>query len=136
MAFDFFRKKWEKKKDPIQEEAVDAGASGEVARSTQPGEEPASDKKIFPLHVRRPVISEKAGVLQGMNQYVFKVERAVNKAEITKSIERHYGVHVRTVRIINVPGKQRRMRGVRGWRTGYKKAIVQLKQGEAIDAGA
>ena len=37
------------------------------------------------------------------------------------------------VRIINVPRKQRRLGGQKGWRKGYKKAIVRIKKGQRIE---
>jgi len=37
------------------------------------------------------------------------------------------------VKIINVPAKRRRLGRISGWRKGYKKAIVRLKEGQKIE---
>jgi large subunit ribosomal protein L23 len=48
-------------------------------------------------------------------------------------VEGIYGVKVTDVKIINVPRKKRRVRGQIGWKKGYKKAIVQVKEGQKIE---
>jgi len=37
------------------------------------------------------------------------------------------------VKIINLPPKKRRLGKIRGWRKGYKKAIVRIKEGQKIE---
>ncbi len=78
-------------------------------------------------------IAEKPESLMDMNQYVFKVSKKANKNEIKKAVEESYGVNVLKVRIINVPAKRRRLGRTRGWKKGYKKAIVTLKEGQKIE---
>jgi len=67
------------------------------------------------------------------NQYVFKVFPDANKIEIKKAIKEIYGADVEEVRIINVPRKKRRRGRIEGWRKGYKKAIVKIKEGQTIE---
>ena len=83
--------------------------------------------------LKTPHVTEKAVDLAEKNQYVFKVWPRVNKTEIGKAIEDIYGVDVLSVRIIKVPRKQRRLGKVQGWRKGYKKAIVKIKEGQKIE---
>jgi len=83
--------------------------------------------------LKTPQVTEKATDLAGKNQYVFKVYPKTNKVEIEKAIEELYGVDVISVKIINIPPKRRRLGRVRGWRKGYKKAIVKIKEGEKIE---
>ncbi|PIQ05738.1 MAG: 50S ribosomal protein L23 [Candidatus Nealsonbacteria bacterium CG18_big_fil_WC_8_21_14_2_50_37_10] len=83
--------------------------------------------------LKTPHATEKAADLAEKNQYVFKVWPRVNKTEIGKAIEDIYGVDVLSVRIIKVPRKQRRLGKVQGWRKGYKKAIVKIKEGQKIE---
>ncbi len=83
--------------------------------------------------IKEPHITEKATLLAEKNEYVFKVFPKANKPEIKKAIEEIYGVEVEKVRIINVPRKKRRRGRVEGWRKGYKKAIVKVKEGQAIE---
>lgn len=83
--------------------------------------------------LRAPQISEKATELTKYNQYIFKVGPSANKTEIKKVIKKLYGVDVLGVKIINVPRKQRRFGRTFGWRPGYKKAIVKVKEGQKIE---
>ena len=78
-------------------------------------------------------MTEKATELAKKNQYVFKVWPRANKVEIKKAIEDIYGVDVVSVKIIKVPRKRRRLGRISGWRKGYKKAIVKIKEGQKIE---
>ena len=80
-----------------------------------------------------PQITEKATDLAQKNQYVFKVFPKANKTEIKKAIEDLYKVEVSDVKIINVPKKRRRLGRISGWKKGYKKAIVKIKEGQKIE---
>lgn len=80
-----------------------------------------------------PHVTEKATDLTKINQYIFKVWPRANKFEIKKAIESLYGVKVIGVKIINIPKKKRRLGKVSGWRQGYKKAIVKIKEGQKIE---
>lgn len=83
--------------------------------------------------LKTPHITEKATDLTEKNQYVFKVYPETNKTEIKKAIQSLYGVDVISVKIINIPRRQRRLGRVLGWRKGYKKAIVRVKEGQKIE---
>lgn len=67
------------------------------------------------------------------NKYVFKVFSKANKKEIKKDIEDSYGVDVENVKIINVPKKKRKLGKQKGWRKGYKKAVIKVKKGQKIE---
>jgi len=83
--------------------------------------------------LKRPHISEKATILTEKDKYIFKVYSNANKTEIKKSVEGLYNVNVKAVNIINVHRKQRILQGIKGFKTGYKKAIVTLEKGEKIE---
>jgi len=83
--------------------------------------------------LKEPHISEKATVLADRNKYIFKVYPQANKIEAKKAIENLYGVRVKDVNIINVHRKKRILRGIEGFKSGYKKAIVTLEKGEKIE---
>lgn len=83
--------------------------------------------------LKTPQVTEKATSLVGQNQYVFKVWPRANKVETKKAIENLYGVDVISVKIIKVPRKRRRLGRISGWRKGYKKAIVKIKEGQKIE---
>ncbi len=83
-----------------------------------------------------PYLTEKTSILNTDDQYVFKVFKNANKVEIKKAIEKLYGVHVKKVRIIVVPSKERRLGRFEGEKAGFKKAMVRLRQGEKIEVAA
>lgn len=80
-------------------------------------------------------LSEKATLLQETNnQYVFKVARKANKLEIKRAVEQAFGVNVTDVRTCNYGGKKKRERRPDAGKTAqWKKAFVQLKDGDSID---
>lgn len=86
----------------------------------------------------KPIITEKA-TAQGEKQgrYAFQVSKDANKIEIKKAVEAAYGVTVEAVNTINVIGKNKsrytKAGLICGKESDVKKAIVTLKQGDAID---
>lgn len=85
--------------------------------------------------ILKPIITEKSVSLGGKNNYVFKVNRDINKNAIRDEVERMYGVDVIDVRTIVVPGKKKRVLKTRKFTktSEWKKAIVCLKSGQTID---
>ena len=84
--------------------------------------------------IRRPVIlTEKSTRLrEKQNQVIFEVRREANKIQIKSAIEALFKVGVVDVNTMVMRGKERRMgRGYARLRN-WKKAIVTLKQGDAI----
>lgn len=67
------------------------------------------------------------------NKYLFLVERNSNKLEIKKAVEDLFKVKVKKVTTMNQHGKLKRMGRFEGKRSNWKKAIVQLMPGEAIE---
>ena len=84
--------------------------------------------------LKTPHVTEKATSLASKNQYVFKVWPRANKVEIRKAVEDVFGVDVVSVKIINVIQKRRRLGRIEGFKSGYKKAIVRLKEGQKIES--
>ena len=78
-------------------------------------------------------ISEKASILAAQNQYVFTVGRDTNKSEICKNVEKIFNVKIKDIKIINLPSKVRNVGRHSGIKPGFKKAIVILKDGYAIE---
>jgi len=88
--------------------------------------------------VQEPVITEKiASRLAAENpkrkKYAFRVHSKANKKEIRSAVEKYFNVHVADVHTMVMPGKWRRVRFQPGQTPDWKKAIVTLKEGEAID---
>lgn len=84
-----------------------------------------------------PVVSEKATEASShLNQYTFKVHPGANAVSIKLAVADRFNVTVKRVNVLNVKPKakrDRRRRGNMGFKSGYKKAIVTLAAGEAID---
>ena len=82
----------------------------------------------------RPVVTEASAVLQEEERtYTFVVSKAANKLEIRHAVQQLFGVTVEDVRTANYQGKWRRVgRGI-GRKPAYKKAVVKLAEGDAID---
>ena len=81
----------------------------------------------------RPIITEKASVLTDRNnQVVFEVVRKANKHQIRDAVESAYGVEVKKLATMIVPGKLKRRGMSIGKRSNWKKAIVTLKDGHSI----
>ncbi len=81
-----------------------------------------------------PLRSEKGSAAQANeNKYAFVVSKAANKEEIKKAVEEIYKVKVSKVNTMNVMGKWKRVRLVEGRKSDWKKAVVQLKEGETIE---
>jgi len=83
-----------------------------------------------------PVITEKSTNLNALNKLTFKVAKDANKSSIKKSIEKLYKVEVIKVNTILSKPRVKMVRGKVGSKTGYKKAIVTLKEGQTIDMTA
>ncbi|MCS7180932.1 MAG: 50S ribosomal protein L23 [bacterium] len=83
--------------------------------------------------IKNPLITEKGTELTKENKYVFCVDKKANKYQIKKAIEEIYKVKVEKVYVLNIKPKKRRYRFfIEGYKSGYKKAIVKLKEGEKI----
>ncbi len=86
----------------------------------------------------KPVITEKATADSEMNnRFTFVVSNKANKIQIKDAIESAYGVSVTKVRTINVRPDRKTKYTKSGMITGktkaFKKAIVQVAEGETID---
>ena len=77
--------------------------------------------------------AEKALMDQKLNHYVFKVSPAASKIMIVNEVKKNYNVKVIKVNIVNIPKKARRIGRTKGFRAGYKKAIVTLAPGQTIE---
>lgn len=82
-----------------------------------------------------PHITEKSmALLQNANRVTVKVNDAANKTEIKESFQRLYQVKVTDVKIINQRPKAKSRGGrYKGFVSAYKKAIVSIAKGSAVD---
>lgn len=86
--------------------------------------------------IKRPLSSEKSvSDRDSTNSYHFEVNKKVNKIQIKETIEKLFDVTVLDVRTLNKVGKKRKYRNKVYKTSGWKKAIVTLKDGDRIDLG-
>ncbi len=93
--------------------------------------------------VLRPLVTEKSHVFNEprkgrrpkvvMNKYVFEVDPHANKHQIRDAVEALYDVKVQSVNSMRMTGKKRRVGGRTGQTKDWKKAVVTLKEGHAIE---
>ena len=87
-----------------------------------------------------PVVTEKTTEQMETSLYTFVVNERANKHEIARAVETLWDVKVTDVRTMRYPGKAKRAllgRMVKNWELGrtssFKKAVVQLVQGDEIE---
>ena len=80
----------------------------------------------------RPVVSEKSYVLATAGKYTFRVHTDAHKTQIKQAIEQLFDVDVVEVRTSSVPSKPKRRGYTSGRTREWKKAIVQVREGESI----
>ena len=85
--------------------------------------------------IKRPLIlTEKGNILrESENKVLFEVDRRANKAQIRNAVEELFDVTVLNVHTMNVRGRMRRMGRGHAKTRNWKKAIVELAEGETID---
>ncbi len=86
----------------------------------------------------KPIITEKITKDgETFNRFGFVVDKKANKVEIKKAIESAYGVSVIAVNTMNYRAdrsvKYTKSGLISGKTNAYKKAVVQVKEGETID---
>ena len=86
----------------------------------------------------KPIITEKI-TKDGevFNRFGFIVDKRANKVQIKKAVEATYGISVVSVNTMNYRAdrttKYTKSGLISGKTNAYKKAIVQVKEGETID---
>jgi large subunit ribosomal protein L23 len=84
--------------------------------------------------IRRPLVTEKSNIgRETDNLATFAVDPKANKHEIRQAVEELFKVNVLTVRTMRQPRKTRRIGRHLGRRAEWKKAIVQLEEGQSIE---
>jgi large subunit ribosomal protein L23 len=79
-----------------------------------------------------PVVSEKSyGLIEG-RKYSFRVHPDAHKTQIRQAVEELFDVTVTAVNVSKVKPKPKRRGLIRGQKQGWKKAIVQVAEGQEI----
>ena len=80
-----------------------------------------------------PVVTEKAYAQIDENKYSFHVHPDAHKTQVRQAVEELFDVRVQGVNIVKVQPKPKRRGLFKGTRQGWKKAIVQVREGETIE---
>jgi large subunit ribosomal protein L23 len=82
----------------------------------------------------KPLVTEKGShIREAENKYLFSVAPTANKIEIKRAVEEIFNVKVKSVKTATVHGKVKRLGVYSGKRPDWKKAVVTLEPGQAID---
>jgi large subunit ribosomal protein L23 len=128
--FDFLKRKRKQEKEEAKTEkrAEPERAEKKVEKKSDVRAMPADNFALLTPHV-----TERARMAAEGGHYTFRVKPTATKRQIRDSVERFYNVHVTGVQIVKVHEKPRRRGLTEGVKKGYKKAVVALREGEAID---
>jgi large subunit ribosomal protein L23 len=83
--------------------------------------------------ILRPIVSEKSYDMIEHNRYTFEVDKTATKPQIARAVEEIFHVTVTGVNTMNVSGKPRRERWIKGLSRSWKKAVVSLQEGDTIE---
>jgi len=137
--FDRFKRKTKKEAPPKKAQVLRAPVSDEKKPKKETEEKRESTVTLagkgsaYANVLMKPHVSEKSATLADRGIYVFVVPKEANKIEIGKAVEATYGVHVASVRTLRMKGKATGFgRRSPGRRKDWKKALVELKEGESL----
>ena len=84
--------------------------------------------------IRRPLVTEKSNIgREEQNLVTLAVDPRANKHEIQRAVEELFHVSVIEVRTMRMPRKTRKVGKTSGRKAEWKKAIVQLAEGQSIE---
>lgn len=92
--------------------------------------EKAETKEVSILTKR---VTEKSGLLSAKHAYTFLVPMVANKSDIIKAFKKEFKKSPVKVGIARMPSKPLFRGGRPAWKSGYKKAVVTLKEGDKIE---
>jgi large subunit ribosomal protein L23 len=79
-----------------------------------------------------PVVSEKSYSMIESRKYSFRVHPDAHKTQVRQAVEELFEVKVVSVNISKVQPKPKRRGMIKGTKQGWKKAIVQVREGDEI----
>jgi large subunit ribosomal protein L23 len=130
--FDFLKSKKKKEKNE------------DLIRATSPKKEKKEKEETvkrdasLPRHTGdgvliAPHVTERARIAAEIGKYTFRIQPTATKEQVKTAVHKMYGVRPTRVQIIKVHEKPRRRGLTEGVKKGYKKAVVALPHGSAID---
>jgi large subunit ribosomal protein L23 len=90
-------------------------------------------KDMFQI-IKRPLLTEKSTrKKEEINEVAFEVDRRANRTEVKTAIQTLFKVKVERVNLMQLEGKKKRVGKKIGRTADWKKALVRLAPGEAIE---
>ena len=86
--------------------------------------------------ISQPHVTEKSTMGSQYSQMTFRVPKWATKPQVKQAVETLFSVKVTGVNTLVLKGKTKRFKGMKGFRSDMKKAIVTLEEGQTIDLGA
>ena len=130
----------EKVTEAVVEEAAAKPAKKATRKKAEKKEEPKKSSFAKPTAhdfevIVAPLITEKTmALMQNANKVTMKVAKDSNKVEIKEAFQRIFQVKVTDVKVANQISKTTTRGGrYKGTISGFKKAVVTVAEGSAID---
>ena len=90
-------------------------------------------KDMFQI-IKRPLLTEKSTrKKEEFNEVTFEVDRRANRSEVKMAVQTLFKVKVQRVNLLQMEGKKKRVGKKLGRTADWKKALVRLAPGEAIE---
>ncbi|MBI5602018.1 MAG: 50S ribosomal protein L23 [Deltaproteobacteria bacterium] len=90
-------------------------------------------KDMFQI-IKRPLLTEKSTrKKEAFNEVAFEVDRRANRSEVKMAVQTLFKVKVERVNLLQQEGKKKRIGKKVGRTADWKKALVRLAPGEAIE---
>jgi large subunit ribosomal protein L23 len=84
--------------------------------------------------IKRPLLTEKSTKKkEEFNEVAFEVDRRANRSEVKMAVQTLFRVKVQRVNLMQMEGKKKRVGKKLGRTADWKKALVRLAPGEAIE---
>jgi len=84
--------------------------------------------------IQQPLVTEKSNIAkEEANIATFRVDPGASKHDIRRAVEELFEVKVLNVRTMRQPGKKKRVGKHVGRTPAWKKAIVELAEGQTIE---
>ena len=84
--------------------------------------------------IKRPLLTEKSTrKKEEFNEVTFEVDRRANRSEVKMAVQTLFKVKVQRVNLLQQGGKKKRVGKNLGRTADWKKALVRLAPGEAIE---
>jgi large subunit ribosomal protein L23 len=123
-----FGKKEDDKKEKTEEKTSEVKAEKKEKKTKE-----IEIGKITKDIILEPWVTEKSHAQMAENKYIFRVRNEADKNSVKKAVGAMYNVNVVGVNMISIPAKKRNYGRHQGTKSGFKKAIVKLKDGDKIE---